>query len=147
MIISLHQFSGEQTATQTLACHLHKQTKGRASGSALAGEIVLENVSSSAIEIPIRMSPLQHLNLIVTDSRQRIVSTGHYGDLFSPGTEDRVVRLLPGEKYVSNVSLLATVPVDQRRPGVYLIQAVYETDGIRAVSLPYRLDWHPEQDG
>lgn len=142
MIVSLHRSGGQETATRVLGCHLRKLSDGRASGSPLAGEIELENVSTSPVEIPIRTSPLQYLNLIVTNPDGRIVSTGHYGDLFSPGMEERLFRLLPGEKFTSPVSFLATVPVAQRRPGIYAIHAVYEVDGIRAESPPYRLDWH-----
>jgi hypothetical protein len=147
MIISRHQVGGEQTATRTLVCQLRKRTEGRGAGSALAGEIELQNTSGSLIEIPIRMSPLQHLNLVVTNSQQQVVSTGYYGDLFSPGSEERAFRLLPGEKFVGNVSLLATVPKEMRLPGIYLVQAFYETDGVRAVSPPYELVWDDEQGG
>lgn len=141
MIVSLHQFSGQETATRVLDCRLRKLPEGRASGSPLAGEIELQNISTSPIEIPIRTSPLQYLNLIVTDAEGRIVSTGHYGDLFSPGIEERLFRLLPGETFTSSVSLLATVPPAQRRPGIFAIRAIYEVDALRAESPSYILEW------
>ena len=145
MIPTVVRVIDQQTGSRTLSCQLRKQVTGRAACSALSGEVELVNVSTSPIEFSIRSSPLQYLDLVVTDSRQRVVSTGHYGDLFSPGTQDRIFRLLPGEAYVGSVSLLATVPPDARHPGIYLIQAVYETDRVRVVSLPYRLDWLAEQ--
>ena len=146
MIPTLERVIDPQIGSGTLACNLRKKIAGRAGHSSLSGQVELVNVSTSPIEIAIRTSPLQYLDLIVTDAQQRVVSIGHYGDLFSPGTDDRIFRLLPGEAYVGSVSLLATVPPDARQTGIYLIQAVYEWNGVRAVSLPYRLDWRPEQD-
>lgn len=144
MIISLHHVGGQEIATQILGCQLRRLNEGRSSGSVLAGEVELENVSNSPFEIPVRSSPLQHLNLIVTDAQDRIVSTSHYGDLFSPGVQERLFRLLPGEKFTSPVSLLATVPPEERRPGIYSIRAIYEADGVRAASPPFLLDWQAE---
>jgi hypothetical protein len=122
-------------------CRLRAKTGGRTAGSGLAGEVELENIASSALAISVRSSPLQHLNLIVKDAEGRVVSVGHYGNLFSPGPEERTFLLQPGEKYLANVSLLGTVPAESRRPGTYTVQAVYEYDSVRAVSPPFVLEW------
>src|SRR5215211_2599555 len=83
-----------------LVCRLRKKTEGRGADSPLAGEVELENVSTSAVEVPICSSPLEHVNLIVHDARGRVVSMGHYGDQFSPQLHPSTFRLLPGEKYL-----------------------------------------------
>lgn len=123
-----------------VVCRLRQRSGGRGA-SPLAGEVELENVSSSVVEVPIRSSPLEHLNLIVHDAGGRLVSAGHYGDLLSPQLCPSTFRLRPGEKYLAPVSFLATVPEVGRQHGDYSVQAVFEHERIRAVSEPYRLAW------
>jgi hypothetical protein len=102
----------------------------------IAGEFELENVSPAVIEIPVKTSPLQHLNLVVRDARGTVVTEGFYGDLFSPLAEPYTLRLQPGEKYTGPVSLLGNVPKTKLQPGTYTVQAVYEYNGLKAVSEP-----------
>jgi hypothetical protein len=100
------------------------------------GELELENLSHAAVEIRYQMSPLQYLELVVTGPSGTVVSEGHFGDRFSPMAVEGVLHLQPGEKFTGQVPLLATVPREKRSPGVYQVQAVYEYNGIRAVSDP-----------
>ena len=69
-----------------------------------------------------------------------IVSEGHFSDRFSPALEAAVLRLLPGEKFTSNVSLLATVPRDKRLPGRYTVQASYRFQGRPVVAEPLTVE-------
>src|SRR4051794_22333639 len=107
-----------------LASHLRPRPLRRGPAPA-AGEVELENTSVDVIEIEVYTSPLQYLNLIVTDAGGRLVSETFYGDLFSPLAEPYVLRLRPGETYTGPVSLLGNVPEEKWLPGPYSVQAVY----------------------
>jgi hypothetical protein len=100
------------------------------------GELELENLSPTAVKIGYQMSPLQYLELVITGPAGTLVSEGHFGDRFSPMAAEAVLRLQPGETFCGQVPLLATVPREKLSPGVYRVQAVYEYNGIRAVSDP-----------
>jgi hypothetical protein len=121
-----------------LACRLRPRQLRRGP-SAIAGEVELENTSSTALEIEVRTSPLQYLNLVVTDAAGNVVSDSFYGDLFSPPAEPYTLRLPPGEKFTAPVSLLGNVPEGKWQPGEYTVQAVFEYNGLRAVSEPLRV--------
>jgi len=121
-----------------LACRLRAR-QCRRGPSAIAGEVELENTSSSVLEIEVRTSPLQYLNLVVTDAAGKVVSDSVYGDLFSPLAEPYTLRLQPGEKFTAPVSLLGNVPEEKRQTGEYTVQAIYEYSGVRAVSEPLRV--------
>jgi hypothetical protein len=103
------------------------------------GEVELENLSAAPLEIAYRMTALQYLNLVVTGPDGKIVSEGHFGDRFAPTLEPVVLRLAPGERFTANVSLFATVPNHPLSPGTYTIQAVYEYNGSRSVSVPLQV--------
>ena len=109
------------------------------SGRAVQGEFELENLSSATIEIPVDIHPLQYLNLRVRNSAGETVSQGWYGDQFSPGSSPSTVRLLPGERFTQEVSLLATVPAAFRKPGDYTVEAFYDTPELHMVSEPLTL--------
>jgi hypothetical protein len=120
---------------QLLACRLRpKEVIGREGAVPNMGEVELENVSATPLEIAYRMTPLQYLNLVVTDSGGRVVSEGHFGDRFAPTLDPLVLRLPPGATFTATVHLFATVPLDPVPAGTYTVQAVYEHDGLRAVS-------------
>jgi hypothetical protein len=70
----------------------------------------------------------------VTGPGGSAVSEGHFSDGFSPTREPAVLRLLPGEKFTSNVSLVATVPREKRHPGRYVVQAAYRFQGRRILA-------------
>ena len=130
-----------ETTQQALACCLRqKDHVGRQGPVANMGEVVLTNQSADPVEIEYQMSPLQYLELEVTDADGRFVSEGHYSDRFSPKLEPTVLRLLPGEKYVATVALLATLPRDRRTPGTYFVRATYEHGGTQAVSAPVAVE-------
>jgi hypothetical protein len=135
----LIQANAPPVSRAKLACHLRKKTTGRAASRATAGEVELENISTEVLEIEYRMSFIQYLNVIVTDSRGHVLSEGHYGDIFSPMEKPDVWRLQPGEKFIHPVSLTGKVPRDKLPPGEYTVRAVYEYNGLRAVSEPYHL--------
>jgi len=125
-------------AQDLLVCRLRHKQLQRGS-SPIAGEIELENTSSSVIEIETDMHPLQYLNIVVTDLRGIILSEGHYGDNFSPCGRINIHHLGPGEKYRHIVSLLGTLPQEKWLPGTYMVKAVYQYKGLRAVSEPLQV--------
>src|SRR5258708_1340300 len=86
-----------------LACRVRTRQRLRGA-SQIAGEIELENISSTVVEIEVHTSPLQYLNLIVTDIAGNVVSDSFYGDLFSPLAEPYTLRLQPGETFTAPVS-------------------------------------------
>jgi hypothetical protein len=94
----------------------------------------LENVSDTALEIAYQITALQYLNLVVTRVNGAVVSEGHFADRFAPTRDPLVLRLEPGDKFTAEVPLFATVPGDRLLPGAYVVQAVYEYNGFRAVS-------------
>jgi len=128
-----------------IVCRLRKRAQGRAAASSLAGEIELENVSGDVLEIEVETSPLQYLDLIVIDAAGEMLSGWRYSECFSPLELPYTLRLSPGEKHSAPVSLLGNVPHEKRMPGVYLIQAVFEYKGTKAVSEVFRLDYRPNQ--
>jgi hypothetical protein len=93
------------------------------------GEVELENCSAAPLEIEYTMTPLQFFELEVIGPGGEVVSEGHFSDRFSPTLEPAVLRLLPGEKFTADVSLLATVPRDRRLPGKYTVRASYRFRG------------------
>jgi hypothetical protein len=99
----------------------------------MAGEVELENVSLTDVDIEVRTSPLQYLNLVVTDSQGHVVSESN---LFCPLDKPYVLRLHPEQKYVGPVGLLGNVPEVRQRPGKYLVKAVFEYKDLKAVSEP-----------
>jgi hypothetical protein len=122
-------------ARATLACRLRpKEVIGKRGPIKNQGELELENLSASVIEISYQMSPVQYLDLTVTGPSGEVVSEGHFGDHLSPMSKEEVLRLQPGEKFISIVPLLATLPDEQRAPGRYLVHAVYEYRDLRAAT-------------
>ncbi len=118
-----------------LVCRLRHRTSGRAV-SPTSGEVELENTSGEVFEIEGDLGPLQHLNLLVTDSAGNLLSAWHYANLFSPIARGYTVHLAPGGKYTHNVSLLGNVPEERRLPGCYTVRAVYQYRDLKAVSDP-----------
>lgn len=126
---------------EPLTCRLQiKEHVGRQGLVPLMGELEITNRSPDAIEIEHCMSPLQYLELEVTDAAGRVVSEGHFSDRLSPSLEVLVLRLLPGEMFVATVPLLATLPREQRVAGVYFVRAIYEHPNLRAVSDPVTVE-------
>src|SRR5438105_2536575 len=96
-----------------LACRLRPgEVVGRQGPNPHMGEVELENRSDAPLEIEYTMTPLQFFELEVIGPGG-LVSEGHFSDRFSPAREPAVLRLLPGEKFTTNVALLATVPRDK----------------------------------
>jgi hypothetical protein len=122
-------------AKAAIVCRLRPRIP-RWGPSPTAGEVELENVSEDVVEIEVFMHPLQYLNLIVVDSTGAPVPSHHYGELFSPREKSYFLRLGPGEKYTHPVSLLGNVAQEKRLPGTYTVRAVYEYNGLRALSEP-----------
>jgi hypothetical protein len=104
------------------------------------GEVELENGSAVPLEIEYTMTPLQFLELTVIGTGGRVVSEGHFSDRFSPTREPAVLRLSPGEKFRSNVALLATVPRSKRLPGTYTIHGSYRFQGIQVRAEPVTVE-------
>jgi hypothetical protein len=102
--------------------------------------VEIENVSADVIEIEVTMHPLQYLNLVIRDGAGNPVPAAPYGHIFSPRETSYILRLLPGEKYTHNVSLLGTVPEGNQLPGTYTVHAVYEYNGLKAVSEPLQVE-------
>jgi hypothetical protein len=139
--------TGEQTATTAvstetgavLACRLRLRV-GRHGSSPSAGEVEIENVSPDVIEIEVTIHPLQYLEVVISDAAGDLVPAAPYGHLFSPREAPYLLRLAPGEKYTHPVSLLGTVLQEKLLPGPYTVRAVYEYDGLKAVSDPLAVD-------
>jgi hypothetical protein len=93
-------------------------------------------VSGEPVEIEVDMHPLQYLTLAVTDTRGSPVPAPAYGNIFSPREQPYTFRLASGEKYTHSVSLLGLLPEEKRQPGTYVVRAIYEYNGLRAVSEP-----------
>ncbi len=121
-----------------LACRLRPRSL-RSGSSTIAGKVELENLSATDLEIEVRTSPLQYLNLIVTDAAGDLVSNSFYGDLFSPLAEPYTLRLQPGERFTAPVSLMGNVSEDKWQPGEYTVRAIYESNGLKAVSEPMQV--------
>jgi hypothetical protein len=125
----------------SLACRLRpKELSGRGGPIANMGEVELENCSAAPLEIEYTMTPLQLLELEVIGPGGVIVSEGRFSDRFSPKRDAAVLRLLPGDKFTANVSLLATVPHDKRPPGRYTVQASFCFQGGRVMPEPLTVE-------
>jgi hypothetical protein len=125
----------------SLICRLRpKVVIGRQGPIPNMGEVELENTSTSPLEIKYTMTPLQFFELEVIGPSGRVVSEGHFSDRFSPSLEPSVLRLLPGEKFTSNVSLLATLPREKRPPGKYVVRASYRFLGVRVMAEPLTVE-------
>jgi hypothetical protein len=124
-----------------LACRLRaKQVIGRQGPIPNMGEVEVENCSGAPLEIEYTMTPLQFFELEVIGPDGGVVSEGHFSDRFSPTLEPAVLRLMPGEKFTANVSLLATVSHDKRLPGKYTVHASYRFQGGRALAEPLTVE-------
>lgn len=121
-----------------LACRLRPRQLRRVP-SLTAGEVEVENTSSDVLEIVVHTSPLQYLNLVVADAAGNVLSDSFYGDLFSPLAEPYTLRLGPGEKFTRPVSFLGNVSKEKCQPGTYTVHAVYEYNGLKAVSEPVQV--------
>jgi hypothetical protein len=122
-----------------LVCRLTKRTSSRGP-SPTAGEVELENISTVPLEVEVNSSPLQYLDLTVINATGEVVSERFYGDLFSPLVCPYTLRLEPGERYTGPVWLLGNVPKDKQLPGTYHVQAVFEYEGLRAISEPLAIE-------
>ena len=124
-----------------LACKLRpKEVIGRQGPVPNMGEVELENRSDAPLEIEYTMTPLQFFELEVIGPDGGVVSEGHFSDRFSPTREPAVLRLMPGEKFTSNESLLATVSRAKRLPGRYTVQASYRFQGRRVLAEPLAIE-------
>jgi hypothetical protein len=88
----------------------------------------------------VQRTPLQYLNLVVTDSKGSVVSEHFYGDLFSPLEKPYCFRLEPGQKYTGPVSFMGNVSRHKQLPGRYAVQAIYQYQGWAAVSEPFSFE-------
>ncbi len=129
--------AGKETEV-ALACRLRHRV-GRRGPSPTAGEVEIENVSRDVVEIEVTMHPLQYLRLEITNALGDPVPAAPYGHLFSPREAPTLLRLAPGEKYTHPVSLLGTVAEEKQSAGTYTVQAIYEYNGLRAVSQPLKV--------
>jgi hypothetical protein len=129
---------GVGAASSGLVCRIRQKVPGERRRAA-AGEVELENTSTTVLDIEYDMSPLQYLDLVVSDAAGRVVSKGHYGDCFSPMAQAVRRQMKPGEKLIGDVSLLGNVPPEARVPGEYVVQAIFEYGAVRAVSDPIRI--------
>jgi hypothetical protein len=101
--------------------------------------VELENRSPDPLEIEVRTSPLQYLDLVVVGPGGQVVSESFYGNLFSPLAEPYTFRLRPGQKYTGPVSLLGNVPRQKWQPGCYTVRAIYSYRDLHASSEPIEI--------
>lgn len=135
--------SAAKAQRQSLVCRVRTKVAPGFSGPAASmGEVELENCSHDPLEIEYTMTPLQFFELEVVGPGGGVVSEGHFSDRFSPTRDPAVLRLLPGEKFTSCLSLLATVPRNNRVAGKYTIRAAYlfRDETIRAEPLTIELN-------
>ncbi|GEM_PF-6169957 len=124
-----------------LACRLWpKEVIGRSGPVPNMAEVELENCSETPLVIEYTMTPLQFFELEVIGPDGGVVSEGNFSDRFSPTREPGLLRLMPGEKFTSNVSLLATVPCEKRLPGKYAIRGSYRFQGKRVMAEPLTVE-------
>lgn len=124
-----------------LACRLRtKKVVGRQGPIPYMGEVEIENCSGTPLDIQYTMTPLQFLELLVIGPEGSVVSEGHFSDRFSPMHDPAVLRLLPGERFTSNVALLATLPRGRRLPGSYTVQASYCYQGVQVAAEPLAVE-------
>ena len=76
--------------------------------------------------------------------RGRVLSEWPYSDIFSPLEKTYLWRFQPGETFIHPVGFTSNVRREKLEPGEYTVQAVYEYNGLRAVSKPYPLHLGPE---
>jgi hypothetical protein len=127
----------ESSCQPPLTCRLRpKELIGRQGPIPNMGEVELENRSAAPVEIEYTLTPLQFFRLEVIGPDGNIVSEGYFSDRFSPTLEPAVLRLMPGGKFTSKVSLLATVPREKRRPGSYTVRASYCFQGVPIAAEP-----------
>jgi hypothetical protein len=86
------------------------------------------------------MHPLQYLTLSVTDPQGAPVPAPPYGNIFSPREKPYTFRLAPGGKYIHHISLLGLLAEEDLRPGTYVVRAIYDYRGLRAVSEPLTVE-------
>src|SRR6266852_3489039 len=122
MLDSTMALAKPTAARSGLACRLRPRQLLR-EPSPLAGEVEVENTGLTVLEVEVRTSPLQYLNLIVADADGSVISDSFYGDQFSPLAEQYTLRLQPGEKFTGPVSFLGNVPEKLWQPGEYRVQA------------------------
>ena len=132
---------GKSQNPSPLVCTLRpKEVIGRQGPIPYMGEVELENHSDMPLEIEYTMTPLQFFELEVTGPSGATVSEGHFSDRFSPTREPAVLRLLPGEKFTSNVALFATVSRERRAPGRYIVHASYCFQGRKVTAEPFMVE-------
>ena len=130
--------SAPEKTRAAIACRLRRRM-GRRGSLPTAGEVEIENVSANVIDIAVTMHPLQYLNLVVRDASGNPLRAAPYGNIFSPREAPYIFRLAPGEKYTHNASLLGTVPEEKQLSGTYTVSAIYEYNGMKAVSEPVQV--------
>ena len=101
-----------------------------------AARIELTNVSETVLQIECPSHPLEHLTLVVRTEGGKVISQKKYGNLLIRARREALppLTLGPGESRAYSVSLLAAFPDEERRPGVYMVQAVYEYQSLSAES-------------
>ncbi len=135
MNLQMMEKSPGKETRDALVCRIRHRV-GRRGPSPTAGEVEIENISAKTIEIEVTMHPLQYLDLIVRNEVGNIVPTVPYGNIFSPRGSPVVFRLVPGEKYTHNISLVGTLPQEQQLPGTYTVCATYSYNELKAISEP-----------
>lgn len=124
-----------------IACRLRLNPSAE---SSYLGDVEIENVSPELIEIMTQASKWEHLNFITWDDNGTIVSKYHYGSGFSPHFQNVVWKWLPGEILTMRcVSLMATVPDNECKPGKYRVQAVYAYETLHAASDVIEFEYIP----
>ena len=98
-------------------------------------QIALKNEGSNRVEIEWYSDPLQYLNITFRRADGSDIPSIPYGLLFAPyAPAPQVLRLLPGEIYQRTVNLLAVVKEGEVSAGRYSLRAIYNYDGITAIS-------------
>ena len=110
-----------------------------------SGEIEWENTTSTDVELRVCGGLLRYVDLSVEDESGPVPCSCRVCDYCAPATDVSVVKFRPGEclKW-SWFPLLMTIHHCRWHPGRFLVEAVFECDGIHAVSNKVEVVLGPE---
>jgi hypothetical protein len=131
------------SAASALACRLIIEPRSEKSGPLPPARVELTNASQGILKIDCPSHVLEHLTFLVATQDGKVISRRKYGNLLIRARRDAVLplQLQPGESIDYAVSLLGAIPEDGRKPGRYLVQAVYEYKTVKAFSEPVQVEF------
>src|SRR5262245_54938166 len=120
-IVSTLLASPEAMGDAPMECALTLEKTSIKPYEPLFGVFTLTNTSTKRLTIVYGRSPLEHLDLVITDKAGKTVSEGRYGDLFAPFAEPQTLLLEPGRTFSPSLAPLAVVRRENRKVGEYRV--------------------------